>query len=218
MVSKSILTNEQEQFLDILSNIGCMSEVQARHILRCYMGLRGNTVGSVLTSLSLRHLINKSLDGNFITPGGFAINEVVSRNMIECVAVMNSVYDQYIEEHDNDATDVRDNISFVFRPHSEFELSFISGGESYQLIHIPSDQLFRMTVVEKKMNDQKLALKQTASQMSVIPFTVFIFSAGVNEEAILSKIEDMGICIPHKLVFMKGRELEGNISFNVYGE
>lgn len=50
MIGNSLLTNEQETFLNILSNVGCMSKEQAIHIMKDYLGMRTNSVNAAITA------------------------------------------------------------------------------------------------------------------------------------------------------------------------
>jgi hypothetical protein len=215
MIGNSLLTNEQEMFLNILSNVGCMSKEQAIHIMKDYLGMRTNSVNAAITNLSLRRLIKVSHDGDFITPGGFSVKESLKRNTVEDIGIMCHVYDKVIKSGNSE--DVKNNICFVFRPHSEFEFSFISEGEIYQMIHIPKDQIFKMSVIQKKLEDQKKELKGAENNgINVIPTTLFIFSVEADEENILEAVESLELEIPHCLIFMKSKEFNHSIEFSMY--
>ena len=74
-----------------------------------------------------------------------------------------------------------------------------------------------MSVIQKKLEDQKKELKGAENNgINVIPTTLFIFSVEADEENILEAVESLELEIPHCLIFMKSKEFNHSIEFNMY--
>ena len=216
MIGMKNFRPEQNNFLDLLANVGCMSTYQAIHIFRNYLGVKGTTIA--MNDLSYQRAINYSVDQKFITKTSFSAKEKIDRNVIEDIAVMMHIFDKCIVKNgEKGLKDVQDNLGFVYRPQSEFELEFISESVIYRMIHIPSDQLFKMKVIEKRMLAEK-ANSASEKHYNDFSVTLFMFSGSVKEERILDKIEELGsLQIAHRLVFIQGNTFDKGIGFNIYG-
>jgi hypothetical protein len=216
MIGMKKLRPEQNIFLDLLTNVGCMSSYQAIHIFKNYLGVNGTTIA--MNDLSYQRAIKYSSDQKFVTKNSFSVKEKIDRNIIEDIAVMMHIFDKCIEKNgEKGLKEIQDSLGFVYRPQSEFELEFISESVIYRLIHIPSDQLFKMKVIEKRMLAEK-ANSASEKHYNDFSVTLFMFSGSVKEERVLDKIEELGLPqIAHRLVFIQGNTFDKGIGFNIYG-
>ncbi len=215
------LSIHEENFCSFVRNTGCINKWQAMHILTKYYRLSDGRANHIIRNLLLHSYIKAiNEEETLFVVGGLYGKEHFDRSVVEAISICMCLMDaDYDLQDDLKYKSLLNDIKYARKPANEFDLSFISSGRPYQVMHVRPDEMFKVNVVEQRQKEEITRIQRLAKATGFTgPTTIFSFSHGIDQDFILDKFETMGLTIPHRICFLRSSHIEDYIPVDIYGE
>lgn len=204
-MSTSTLTKEERIVINILEKMGALAISQVMDLLMNQFSCTEKQAEYVLRYLNRINYITVNNDSGIVAIGNNTKD--ISRAVIEAFYICMEM-----------ASDT-DSLKFAHRDTvSGAELSFVSNGRLYEVVHLTNDSLSKINYFQNLYykNKQAIDRDQNSAGLEYIHTTIYMFSPGINEDVMLAKIDSLNITMPHILVFLKNNDLNGHQEMHIY--
>ncbi len=201
----SLISETEEKFTTVINHIGCMSEWQAKHILKTYLNCSAQQANSVLNNLKTLKYIDYSAVAKAYISGS------KSRD------VSSKVDFRTIESFDICLDFVKDfeDLQFISIPTDGFDLMFIGNNIFYKTIHLTANELYKVGMLQNKYYDAVRLPSGKIEERMGYP-TMFVVSNSENINNLLDKLMELELTMPHVIVYITGVNDEGKYNYNLY--
>lgn len=204
-MSQYSLSKEEQDFINIISHIGCLTSYQCHYVLDKFMKCSPAQENRIIQNLSTRQYITISNDKNFITAGDrkTKYGEKIDLKKIRAFQLCLDLMDSF------------DNLKYSHVPDNNMDLTFLANGKIYYVMNVSMAESFKINFA------QQLYSKEVSSHASkkgiAAPYiTIFIFPSTEDEDEILEYFNSENIDIPCLVVIAKTDGIQDKLDYDMY--
>ena len=198
--------SEAEVFFNTtIRKFECMTVSQAMSIMKKYMNCSFSQTNIILSQLAARENLMIKEDKYIIAGGkrdGAKIR--INRGLVHCLY------------YAIDQIETTDEFEMMYQPLNGATLAYVSGNRMYQLLYLTSDTLMKAAILQNQYNDSIKKLNKHASKEDFTYTTCFVFGPKESEENVLTKLDSLDISMPHKIIFVKTKNLTDKPQYHIY--
>ena len=201
----SNLSPAENEFVNIIYNIGCMSKWQATHILKEYFRMTSKEAFNLLESLRIHKYIEYNETTNTYI-AGVKERKVYEKPDLKSVESFDICLDMIKDYED---------LRFMSRSLNGYEFTFISNNKVYQTAHLRAQEIYKLNIYRQKyLESITLSSGKTNPQLGYI--SIFVISMDENIDTILDLFESMNVNFPHEIVHITGIDENGKHTYDWY--
>lgn len=199
------LSETEDNFITIINHIGCMSEWQAKHILKDYLGCSPQQALYVLSNLkSLKYIDYSPTSKAYIS--GSKSREVSAKVNFKTIESFDICLD-FVKDFED--------LQFISIPTDGFDLMFIGNNVFYKTIHLSKNELYKLGMLQGKYYDAvTLPSGKVAENLGYK--TMFVVSNSENIDDLLDNLSELELTIPHCVAYITGVNDDGKYNYVLY--
>ena len=204
-MSQYTLSKEEQDLINIISHIGCLTTYQCHYILAKFMQCSLAQENRILQNLSTRQYITISNNKNFITAGDrkTKYGEKIDLKKIRAFQLCLDLMDSF------------ENLKYSHIPDNNMDLTFLANGKIYYVMNVSMAETFKINFAQQ-LYDKEVSSHISKKGVPVPYITIFLFSSTENEDDILEYFNSENIRIPCLVVISKSDGIQDKLVYDLY--
>lgn len=204
-MSQYTLSKEEQDLINIISHIGCLTTYQCHYVLDKFMKCSLAQESRILQNLSTWQYITISNNKNFITAGDrkTKYGEKIDLKKIRAFQLCLDLMDSF------------ENLKYSHIPDNNMDLTFLANGKIYYVMNVSMAETFKINFAQQ-LYDKEVSSHISKKGVPVPYITIFLFSSTENEDDILEYFNSENIRIPCLVVISKSDGIQDKLVYDLY--